>query len=142
MIAPHIWIDFSPPLHGWNVKPYSMNQAIFFLEWNSFINFCTCFEAYLNSFHEIGFIWCVYGSFLFFSIFRLTNETEALNKFRQFSSIINPLAHASSSVYDENLLQKISDIINMYPSWRPVLMLVYMNVSMTKTFSGVYPFLS
>ena len=63
-----------------------------------------------------------------FSIFRLTNETEALNKFRQFSSIINPLAHASSSVYDENLLQKISDIINMYPSWRPVHIAAYVGL--------------
>jgi hypothetical protein len=52
-------------------------------------------------------------------LFRLTNEVEALTHFHQYSPIINALTHASSSVYDEAMLQSISDAIKANIHWRP-----------------------
>lgn len=87
-------------------------------------------DGHMTLFKRPGSMECVLSNKVdkSFSIFRLTNETDALTYFRQYSSIIKPLTLASSSIYDEGRLQKISDTIKEYPLWKPVHIAAYVGL--------------
>ncbi|XP_062589503.1 85/88 kDa calcium-independent phospholipase A2-like [Saccostrea cucullata] len=79
-------------------------------------------DGHMTLFQRPGSFECVLSNkvmYKSFSIFRITNEIDALTQFECYSFIINTLANASSSVYDENMLQNISDAIKSNLHWRP-----------------------
>ncbi|KAJ8319089.1 hypothetical protein KUTeg_004180 [Tegillarca granosa] len=53
------------------------------------------------------------------SIFRLSGDGHALAQFKIYSEKLNPIASASSSIYQEDILKKVCDCIQQHQTWTP-----------------------
>ncbi|KAJ8321225.1 hypothetical protein KUTeg_001223 [Tegillarca granosa] len=103
-----------------NINPYNV-QVIKLEDYRSFL--VQSQDGVLILYKRHGCYECVLTSICAtqksYSIFRLSGDGHALAQFKIYSEKLNPIASASSSIYQEDILKKVCDCIQQHQTWTP-----------------------